>query len=190
MGSNDPSQHDDFAGRLREGEDRAARELFARYAHRLAALAERHLSDGLAARVDGEDIVQSVFRTFFRRCGRGDFQIDSSAQLWQLLVKITVRKARARARQHTAEVRDVRSEAADPDSWLAEALAREPGPDEAAILVDWVGTLLQGLPDLYSRVLEMRLEGRSVAEIAGDLNLSRQTVYRALHLLSERLEMA
>jgi len=189
MGANDPSQ-DDLAGRLQDGEDRAARELFARYAHRLAALAERHLSDGLAARVDGEDVVQSVFRTFFRRCGQGEFQIDSSAQLWRLLVKITVRKARAKARQHTAAVRDVRSEAADADTWLAEALTREPGPDEAAILVDWVGTLLAGLPTLYGRVLEMRLEGRSVAEIASTLSLSRQTVYRALQSLSERLETA
>src|SRR5262249_11157232 len=103
MGANDPSQ-DDLAGRLQDGDDRAARELFARYAHRLAVLAERHLSDNLAARVDGEDVVQSVFRTFFRRCARGEFQIDSSAQLWRLLVKITVRKARAKARQHTAAV--------------------------------------------------------------------------------------
>src|SRR5262249_4782539 len=164
MGSNDPSSPADFAGRLRDGDDRAARELFARYAHRLAALAEQHLSGGLAARVDGEDVVQSVFRTSFRRCGRGEFQIDSSAQLWQLLVKITVRKARARARQHTAEVRDVRSEAADANAWLAEALAREPGPEEAAILIDWVGTLVRDLPSVYGRVLEMRLEGRSVAE--------------------------
>ncbi len=33
--------------------------------------------------------------TFFRRTTTGEFQIDSSAQLWQLLARITVRKARA-----------------------------------------------------------------------------------------------
>ena len=87
-------------------------EVFARYARRLALLAARRLSQRVAARADGEDVVQSVFRTFFRRCARGDFRIDGSADLWRLLVTITVRKARASARRHTAGRRDVNAEAA------------------------------------------------------------------------------
>src|SRR4051794_20041585 len=65
-----------------EGAQRAARAIFDRYAARLACYAERHLSRKLAARLDGEDVVQSVFRTFFRRSAAGQFQIDGSNQLW------------------------------------------------------------------------------------------------------------
>ena len=53
--------------RLRGGDPRAAEELFARYAERLVRLAQRHLGRKVATREDGEDVVQSVFRTFFRR---------------------------------------------------------------------------------------------------------------------------
>ena len=94
--------------RLRAGDPRAAEELFAAYAQRLTCLAEQQLSRKLAARLDGADVVQSVFRTFFRRSAAGEFRIDSSAQLWRLLVKITVRKARALARYHSAKQRDAR----------------------------------------------------------------------------------
>jgi RNA polymerase sigma-70 factor (ECF subfamily) len=173
--------------RVRAGDPRAAEELFVRYARRLTRLAEEHLSRKLAARLDGEDVVQSVFRTFFQRTARGEFRIDSSSQLWRLLVKITVLKARAQGRRHAADKRDVGAEAAaGGDAWLQEALTREPGPEEAAALVDQVEHLLRGLPALYCHVLEMRLEGHSVADVAARHGVSRQTVYRALELLQRR----
>src|SRR5690348_7387242 len=84
---------------LQAGDPQAAEEVFARYARRLVRLAEQHLSRRLAARLDGEDVVQSVFRTFFRRAAAGEFRIDSSLHLWRLLVRITVLKARAKGRQ-------------------------------------------------------------------------------------------
>ena len=99
-----------FVRRLGVGDADASEQLFARYASRLARLAERHLSRELAARADGEDVVQSVFRTFFRRSARGEFHIASSARLWRLLVTITLRKVRTQARRHTAGVRDVSAE--------------------------------------------------------------------------------
>src|SRR5262249_8433080 len=70
--------------RVRAGDPRAAEELFVRYARRLTRLAEEYLSRKLAARLDGEDVVQSVFRSFFQRTARGEFHIDSSSQLWNL----------------------------------------------------------------------------------------------------------
>src|SRR5262245_17230050 len=124
------------------GDADACAELFARYAVRLARLAERHLSRGLAARADGEDVVQSVFRTFFRRHARGDSRIDTSAHLWRLLVTLTLRKVRTQARRHTAGVRDVSAEVRDAGPPLAAALSREPGPEEAALLADTVDALL------------------------------------------------
>jgi hypothetical protein len=101
---------DNLADRLRGGDPRAAEALFDRYAVRLARLAEQHLSRKLAGRVDGEDVVQSVFRTFFHRCARGEFQIDGSAEVWRLLVRLTLRKARAQARRHLAARRDAGAE--------------------------------------------------------------------------------
>jgi RNA polymerase sigma-70 factor (ECF subfamily) len=173
--------------RLRAGDPQAAEDLFVRYSHRLIRLAEQHLSPKLAARLDGEDVVQSVFRTFFRRNARGEFQLDSSAQLWRLLVTITLRKTQAKGRIHTRGPRNVGAEAAGGDLWLAEALANEPGPEEAVVLTDLIASLLHGLSDLHGQVLELRLQGYSAAEIAPKLQISRRTVYRMLDLFQERL---
>ena len=185
MSESDPVP--DVVRRLREGDPWVADALFALYAWRLTQLAERNLSDKLAGRLDGEDVVQSVFRTFFRRGAAGEFQIDSSAQLWRLLVTITLRKVAAQGRYHTTQARDVAAEAGG-DAWLAAAVAREPGPEEAVVLVDEIETLLRGLPPVFCQVLELRLQGCGPTEVARRLGVSRMTVQRALSLLQQRLE--
>jgi DNA-directed RNA polymerase specialized sigma24 family protein len=85
-------------------------------------------------------------------------------------------------------VRDAGAEAPGGDAGLAEVTSREPGPEEATELVERIEGLLRGLPGLYSHVLERRLQGHAVADIAAGLDVSRQTVYRALELLQRRLE--
>ncbi len=168
--------------RLRERSPGVADQVFARYAERLVHVAEQHLSRRLACRVGGEDVVQSVFRTFFRRAEAGEFRIDSTAQLWRLLVKITVLKTRAKARHHTAGMRNAAAEVGgDPAEVLAHAVGREPGPGEAAELVDQIEALLKDLPAEYAKALELRLSGDSVAEVATQMGLSRQGVYRMLN---------
>jgi RNA polymerase sigma factor (sigma-70 family) len=182
-----PTPIAELAERLRGGDPLAAEEIFARYAQRLVCLAEQQLSRKLAARLDGADVVQSVFRTFFRRSAAGEFRIDNSAELWRLLVQITLRKARFYGRQHTAGVRDVAAESPGGAALLAAAAAHEPGPAEAAALVDEIEGLLRGLPALYADLLQLRLEGHSVTDTAARLGVSRRTVHRGLQLLRQRL---
>lgn len=177
----------EFVERWRNGDERAARWLVERYAQRLTALAGKHLSQKLGARVDSEDIVQSVFRTFFHRAARGEFRIENSVALWQLLVKITLAKVRSEARRHGAAKRDMDAETGRTmDAWLPEAIASEPGPGEAAALVDLVESLLDGLPAKVCDIFTLHLEGHSRTEIAQRLQISRQTVCRALVLIQEK----
>ncbi len=184
----EPPSETTLLERLTAGDAQAAEEVFARYVQKLTVVAEKHLSRKVAGREDGEDVVQSVFRTFFRRSVRGDFQIDSSAQIWRLLVKITVLKARAKGRFHTADKRDVGTEAAGAaEEWLVAAVSHEPGPEEAVLLMDQIEALLRGLPSLHGEILDLRLQGFGASEIAGRTGVSRQTVYRALDLLQERM---
>jgi len=87
-------------------------------------------------------------------------------------------------------MRDVGAENQGGDAQLRKAVTHEPGPVEAVALVDEIEALLRGLPPLYSNMLEMRLRGCSVVEIATHLDVSRRTVERALNLLQQRLAKA
>jgi DNA-directed RNA polymerase specialized sigma24 family protein len=85
-------------------------------------------------------------------------------------------------------MRDVAAEAAGGGAaLLRQAVAHEPGPEEAAALIDQIEKLLGGLPPLYHALLQMRLDGHSVSDTAARLGISRRTVHRGLHLLQQRL---
>ena len=59
---------DDVMGRLRAGDQSAAAtEIFQRFARRLIGLARTRLDDRVRSKVDAEDVLQSVFRSFFVR---------------------------------------------------------------------------------------------------------------------------
>src|SRR5262245_19261250 len=145
------AEQDDFdnlAARLRAGDEEAAAEVFNRFAHRLIALARARLQSVLGTKEDPEDVVQSVYRSFFRRQREGRFQIDSWEDMWGILTVLTVRKCGRRITYFRAARRDVRREirlpAEDPrDAW--EAVARDPTPSEAAVLTETLEELMRGL---------------------------------------------
>ncbi len=161
-------------------------QLFDEYSSRLIRLASAHIHPKLQQRFDGEDVVQSVFRTLFRRVDDGKLQIEGSQQLWKLLVTLTVRKTQSQARRHTAEKRDAGAdEQLEPD---LEGFDRQPLAEDALALWEELDLVLDGLPDRATEIVAMRLEGMHRTEIAKQLNLSRQSIHRILGLVEERLE--
>lgn len=181
----------DWLQQWRQGDEDAARKIFERYAIKLLTFAEGHLANKIARREDEEDVVQSVFRTFFRRISEDKLAIDNAESLWHLLVKITLLKTRAKARQQSAAKRNVDAEQSLPtEDWIIELTANAPGPAEIAVFVDQIEYLLHDLPEMYGEVLQMRLQGYGRSEIAQQLDISRQTVYRVLQLLQQRLDQA
>ncbi|MEM6471176.1 MAG: sigma-70 family RNA polymerase sigma factor [Planctomycetota bacterium] len=175
-----------FLRRLQAGDSDASKKLFDDYSRKLIRLAADNIHPALLKRFDGEDVVQSVFRSFYRRQEEGRFQIEHSQQLWQLLVTLTLCKTRSHARRHTAEQRDATADRAVPDENLI--FDRQPSDVEALALWEEISVVLDGLPDRAAEIISMRLEGRTRSEIAGKLNLSRQSIHRILKLIQQRLE--
>ncbi len=73
--------------------DMAAGMIWQRYFRELLSLARRNLDRRVRHRADEEDVLQSMFRSFCARQGRGDFHLADRDELWRLLVTITLRKA-------------------------------------------------------------------------------------------------
>lgn len=108
----------------------------------LCKLAVRQMDQRLGRRVGPDDIVQSVFRTFFRRTEQGEYPIDASGSLWNLLVRITLNKVLKYGERHRAAKQDVGAEIyPDGEVMGPEALARDPSSEEAAVLVEELETL-------------------------------------------------
>ena len=182
----------ELMGRLRSGEDDAARELFVRFTGRLVGLARRHLDARLAVKVDPEDVVQSAYKSFFVRQREGSLEVGTWDGLWGLLTLITLRKCADRAEHYRAGKRDVAREVAPPAADSAAdtpGLTREPSPEEAAILAETVEALFRAVDDADERaILELSLQGCTAPEIAERLGRAERSVRRLRERIRKRLE--
>jgi RNA polymerase sigma-70 factor (ECF subfamily) len=176
------SSFEHLMARLRCGDDEAAAMVFRRFACQLIALARQHLDTRMRAKVDPEDIVQSVFRSFFVRCQDNAWQFPNWDSLWGLLTLVTLRKCSNRCHYLCRECRDARREVdaratISPDA-PSEPIDPAPSPVEAVMLTETVQHLLEGLAPPERAVVELTLQGYSAAEIAEQLGRATRSVRR------------
>jgi RNA polymerase sigma-70 factor (ECF subfamily) len=189
----DSDSFNDLMARLRAGDEAAARDVFQRFVGKLVRLAHRQFDAALRRKVDPEDVVQSAYKSFFVRYGAGKLEVHDWGNLWGLLTMITLRKCLDRVEYHRAECRDVRREAAahpgaaGAEPWW-EAVAREPTPEEAAVLAETVAQLLRDLGEEERPVLEMSLQGYTTQEISERLGRPERSVRRLRERLRKGLE--
>ena len=114
----------------------------------------------LRQKEDPEDVLQSVYHSFFVRQARGEFDLRDWDSLWSLLATITLHKCGHRVEHFQAARRDVRREVAPPTrddptaSW--EGIAREPTPQEAAVLSELLEQTMRGLEGYQRQILELK----------------------------------
>jgi RNA polymerase sigma-70 factor (ECF subfamily) len=174
------------------GSDDASRELFERFSRRLIGLARHHLDARLQHKVDPEDVVQSVYKSFFLRYGDGALAAEGWEGLWGLLTLITLRKCADRARYHQADRRDMAREQASrggdvQPSWET-AVGREPTPDQAAALAETVELLLGKLDRDERAMIELSLQGFSTQEISEQTGRAERSVRRVRERVRKHLE--
>jgi RNA polymerase sigma-70 factor (ECF subfamily) len=180
-----------LAERLLTGDSATESFVVHRFAIQLVALARRHLAQRIQQKSSPEDVVQSTFRSFFKRLRRGQFDFESWDGLWSLLVLITVRKCAGRREYFLAARRDVRREV--PLSTTSGGgdlqhlpLSRGPRPEEAVALTELVEQLLCGLSESEQQMVRLRLEGYGIAEISHTMDRAERTVRRVLARVRRR----
>jgi RNA polymerase sigma-70 factor (ECF subfamily) len=185
----EPPAEDVLLKLWRAGDQDAARQLFDRYVSQLVALARRRISQRIAGRVDPEDIVQSVFRTFFHRAREGQFQIDGPDDLCRLLARITVHKTLRQIAFHKRAKRDATLEAGQGEAdHLMAVLSREPTPEETGAFLDELEQLLEKMRPEDRRILEMRMQGYSNVEIAKELKITDRKIRRLMERIRGQAE--
>ena len=182
----------ELVDRWRAGDQAAATALWRRYAIRLLALVRSRLSNRFARRIDPEDVVQSAYRCFFAGARKDRYVLQHSGDLWRLLVAISLHKLQHHARHQMAGKRAVALEqnfGQERDLLLLHIrkLGQEPAPEAAVALADELEWIMSRLVPLQRRMVELRLQGDSLDEIAAATGRNEgRTVRRVLKKVGER----
>jgi RNA polymerase sigma factor (sigma-70 family) len=105
------------------------------------------------------------------------------------LVAITLHKLYRQAKHHRAQRRSAAREEllSQLDGELVALASREPTPEEAAGLADQFEAVLSRLDPFGRRVMELRLQGEPLSEIARETGRSERSVRRALATIRQVL---
>jgi RNA polymerase sigma factor (sigma-70 family) len=185
---------DDMMARLRAGDNDAAAQVFNRFANRLIELARRRLDPQIRQKLDPEDVLQSVFRSFFVHQAAGQVTgLESWDNLWAWLVVITMRKCGRRIEYFHSASRDVQREIPTPlsdDDSSADSgtSSDEPTPSEAAMLTETVEQLMNNLEGRHREILALSLQGYTAVEISTHVGCTERTAFRVLKRVKEMLE--
>jgi RNA polymerase sigma-70 factor (ECF subfamily) len=188
-----PDSSAELLARWRAGDEQAAGKLWRRYAVRLIALARKRLSASMNRHVDPEDLVQSAYRCFFAGDRGQRYVLRHSGDLWRLLVAITLHKVHDQAKRHRAKKRDLSleqhfGEATSLQQLQTQMLAHDPTPAEAAALTDELELILRALTAEQRRMVEMRLQGYQLDEIAAATRHHERTVRRVMKGFKQQLQ--
>lgn len=155
-------------------------EFWSTYAPALQRLADQHMSPVLKRRMDADDVVQSVFRTFFRRARENQFSLDSNDDLWRLLCAVTLTKVRQHARFQFRQRRTPNRESnSGPDDSNPEIQdRRSPSPEEIVEFIDQFQALIADLDEEQRKIVLFRLDGLDNEEIAAQMQCTSRTVRR------------
>ena len=147
--------------------------------------------------VDAEDLAASAFYLVWERRRAGAFaSIDSAARLRGLLLKVIDYKVFQRVRRQGRhkrgggkELRERSAFAGYPSSFGGldgvQDRRRQELPQEALSLVDSLHFLLERADDQLRQIVQMRLEGRSLEEIAEVAGCCVSTVVRKLRRVED-----
>ena len=147
----------------------------------------------------GEDIALSALKSFCFGVREKRIEVANEDDLWGFLFLLTVRKACAERRRVLSQKRGFGvltlsgeshpvGDEGETAALFENVVGREPSPALAAELAENGQELLALFDDqtLQTQIIERKLQGASVAEIADELNLVPHTVFYHLKKIKER----
>lgn len=180
---------------VKAGDSAAANRIWQHYFDRLVRSVRGRLNGQDRAVSDEEDIVLSVFDSFYHAAENGRFpNLSDRHDLWRLLLRMSARKVVDKRRHDQRQRRggnvNVRSlNRTDDDGSVIEAIGDEPSPEMVLMLQESVEKFFSHLGVGQLRDLAVaKLEGYSNSELAERFGCSERTIERRLHLIREKCQ--
>jgi RNA polymerase sigma factor (sigma-70 family) len=178
---------------VKYGDSAAANRIWQHYFDRLVRSVRHRLRGQNRAVSDEEDIVLSVFDSFYAAAEQGRFpDLSDRDDLWRLLLRMSARKVidkcrhdRRRRRGGDVEIHLLGSD----DETIIEAIGDEPSPEMVLMMQESLEQLFSHLGVGHLQELAVaKLEGHSNAELARRFACSERTIERRLHLIREKCQ--
>jgi len=173
--------------RFRRGDSDAATALYLRYAKRLRSLAAKQTAGTLSVRMDPDDVVQTVFRTFFRRAATGHYQIPDGEELWKLFLVIALNKIRDLGDYHRAAKRNIQRTVGLENTGQSDSTNISTEEDSLHVLNLTIDDLLQSMSPSQREIVTLRIRGHEVNEISATCKRAKRTVERVLQEFRQQL---
>lgn len=180
---------------IKDGDSLAANQIWQHYFDRLVRAVRRKLYGQNRAISDEEDIVLSVFDSFYDAVEKGRFpDLADRDDLWRLLLRMSARKVIDKRRKDQRQRRggDIKlhsMDQPDDDGNLIEVIGDEPTPEMVLMMQESMENLFSHLDGGPLRDLAgAKLEGYSNAELAKRFDCSVRTIERRLHLIREKFQ--
>ncbi len=180
---------------IKDGNSVAAHHIWQHYFDRLVRSVRQNLRGQNRGVSDEEDIVVSVFESFYRAAEHGRFpDLSDRDDLWRLLVKMSARKIVDKRRRDQRQRRGagVKVHSLDQDGdddAIMQVIGNEPTPEMVLIMEESIERLIAHLGVGRLREIAVaKLEGWSNAEIAKRFDCSERTIERRLHLIREKCQ--
>lgn len=168
------------------GEGHHIAEVYRQCAPLLVALAKRRLGRYLQARIDPEDIVQNAFVALLQSGRSGVPQIQDADALQRMLSRVVVREIHHTAEYHRAQKRNIRRDLGG--NAVFAQVTESPTPLDATASADGFDRLFRHIPPGERQLVQLRLYGHRIADIARMTRRSRWTVRRALNRIGQLVE--
>jgi DNA-directed RNA polymerase specialized sigma24 family protein len=178
----------DFIGRIRAGDDHAAKELVQQYEPIVRRELRFRMTDRRLRRaVDSDDLCQSIWSSFFLRTAAGQYDLETPGQLISLLTAMTKNKFASHSRKQHREKRNV--DRLDADGNQVECLT-DRGQDTPSGIVSGK-ELLKYMAGKLSveelRMAELRRQGLTWAEVAERLGGTAQARRMQMDRAADRI---
>jgi RNA polymerase sigma-70 factor (ECF subfamily) len=183
-----PNEFAELINRMRNGDARAADELYQKYEKEVRMEVRSRMRDPRLRRtVDSGDVCQSVLLSFFVRAALGQYDLDDPAGVVGLLVDITRKKVASQARRERRQCRDNRR--VEPvDVRQVEQPASTPTPSAIVAGEELRQAIQNELTEEERQLADRRSRGQGWAEIVAELGGTVEARKKQMERTIKRVE--
>jgi RNA polymerase sigma-70 factor (ECF subfamily) len=187
MGSMISGRIDELLDRLNAGDRAAVQQIFLIYEPYLRMVVRRRLPERMRSKFDSADVVLSAWADLWDGFRQAKWKFTDADQLRAFLVKVTCNRLIDRIRRNR---RPLECEHSWSDAGLEMLGASSSGSaSEIASADELWQQMLEVCPPQHRKLLHLRRQGISLAEIAERTRLHESSVRRILHAVHHRLAL-